>query len=118
MLAFYTRLGKRLHRIRYLLWVILVVSMAGFGVLLLSVNDKHNETLLTLSLLTALWSLCALGIQMTFVDVVPAVESGDGFFIRLKKRFVLATRWILAIAVTGVTVAVLITSFRVISALS
>ncbi len=118
MLGFFTRLGKHLYRIRHVLWLALFTSIAGFCVLLIMKNNHHTDSLLTLSMLTALWSLCALGIQMTFTDTAPEIESSDGFFTCVKKKFSLAARWLLAIVATGVTVAVLVISFRVLNALS
>ncbi len=115
LLNFYYKLGKILLRIRWLLWITLIASAIGFAVLLLSANGIRGDTLFVLPLLTGLWALCALAIQMTFTGAIPALEANDSLLTRTKKRLGLAIRWILAISVTGVTFAVLLTTYRVLN---
>lgn len=114
MLDIYHRLARRLYGYRWALWLLCGIAVAVFaGAVLLPdvVGDERTITLGALVLLV--WAICLMTLTYSFTAPLPAAGPDSGWLarklIRLRRGFL----WLMALAMSLLTVLVVILSFRV-----
>lgn len=112
MLKFYSVLASRLHRVRLVVWLLAVLSVAGFSTTVFFSEGKADEAYMLASIALLLWSLCLLVIVYTFIHPLPVVADGDGFFRRIGKKLIRGMRWVMAWTMTLLCLVVVYVSFR------
>lgn len=101
MLDFYHKLAKRLHRLRYLVWLLATASVIAFtGVLFLSSGDS-DESYLMLSVTLLLWTLSLALLTHVFLEPAPPVNPKARFVERTVTWFKRGVLWIVAALMTG-----------------
>lgn len=109
MLETYHAIAKRIHRVRWLLWTLVVGSLLGFGA---AVFMTSGTAFFLGALVVLLWSLLMLATAQSFVQPVPAVDPSAGWFARLKARCWRGYLWVLAVATTVLGAFVIFLSIR------
>ncbi len=104
MLAFYSRVAGWLKRVRLVLWIMLCGAVIGFGWVVLNPENPENNPVFLSSVFLFGWTLCLLVIQVYFSQPIERPVPTDSFFLKFKKRLMIALSWGVALAVTGLAV--------------
>ncbi len=109
MLETYHAIAKRIHRVRWLLWLVVAAALVVFAAGLL----VSSGTAVFLGALVALlWALLMLATAQSFAQPVPVVDSQAGWLTRLKARCWRGYLWVLAIFTTALCAFVVFLSIR------
>ena len=111
MLGFLNATARFLQPARPLFGVLLVGSIVGFGVAILGVLGESDSYAIVF-LVLCLWSLSLLLVVMCFPRQATEILSGDGFWLRLRKRIDRIFTLSVAVVTVLVNLAVIFTTFR------
>ncbi len=112
MLEIYARIGRVLYTLRVLLLIGVAASAGFFIAATLEKGTGAQETRLLLPLLACLWSLFMAVFAYGFSGTIPVVDPATGWRRRLLARIQRALWHTLAIAVTGLGLAILVFTLR------
>jgi len=104
LLTFFERLTARLSFLRP---ACLLAALAGLALLLLSLFGKNSESLLMPGLLLLIWSLLSFSFLTLFGSLPAQPAANQGFFSRLKARFLRLIYWLLALLFVLLTLGIL-----------
>ncbi|ETX06039.1 hypothetical protein [Candidatus Entotheonella palauensis] len=112
MLDFYSRVAAWLKRIRLVLWIILCGALIAFGWGVFNPVDPEKNPVFLGSVFLFGWAVCLLVIQAYFSQPIERPTPSDAWFLKFKKRLVIAFSWGLALAVTGLAAAMILLTMR------
>lgn len=103
-------LATALYRVRLFLLAVGLIAAAWFVLSIIDSSAASVEALLPLSL--GLWAALALGIGHTLTLRPPAIEPGDSFGRRLRKRLILVAYVAAVVAILGLGAIAVLFSVR------
>jgi len=106
-------LAAVLFRLRWFFLILGVGAVIWFGVVIANPTATSARGLVPLTL--GLWAALALAVGYTLPRLPAAVAPGDGFRLRVKKRFAQAGYSLAIIAMLGLAVFTLLFSLRTLS---
>ena len=118
MLQFYERLARRLYPLRHLVTALGVTACGALVAILLFSSGPADEAYMLLGLVVLLWSLCLGALVHTFIHPAPVVSSADSWLVRSHTHVRRGVRWMMAMVVTLLCMAVLITTVRAVGLIS
>lgn len=117
MLSFYQWLATRLERVKAGIRLVFFASLGVFIWTLLFSSGSAGNAYMLLSVLACTWALFLLLFIAYFIAPVSKPEQGDRFFVRIKKRVRIGLRWALALTVSGLSVGIILMTFRLLGIL-
>ena len=118
MLQFYERLARRLYPLRHLVTVLGVAACGALAAILVFSSGPADEAYMLLGLVVLLWSLCLRALVHAFIHPAPAVSSADSWLTRSHTRVRRGVRWMVAMLMTLLCIAVLLTTVRAVGLIS
>ena len=118
MLAFYSRVAGWLKRVRLVLWIMLCGEVIAFGWVVLNPVDPEKNSVFLGSFLLFGWTICLLVIQAHFSQPIERPTPSDSFFLKCKKRLMIALSWGLALLVIGLAAEMILLTVRVLNVLT
>ena len=118
MFAFYSRVAGWLKRVRLVLWIMLCGEVIAFGWVVLNPVDPEKNPVFLGSFLLFGWTICLLVIQAHFSQPIERPTPNDSFFLKFKKRLMIALSWGLALLVIGLATEMILVMVRVFNVLT
>ena len=112
MLELYGAIGRRLYRVRRLLWTFVALSLLIFLGLSFWAGPSEDQTYELTSLVLLLWTLSLVVVAETFAAPPPVVDPQARFMARLRARISRGIRWVMTLTTTALLVLVILLSFR------
>lgn len=111
LLRFLNAAARHLQPLRVFIWLLLVVSIVGFGTVIVGAFGMGDRYAI-LFLVLCLWCLSLLVVVTCFPRQPAAILSSDGLGVRVRKHMDRGLTWLIAIVTVLVTIAVAITTLR------
>ena len=118
MLAIYGAIAEFLRGYQWLLWVLTVLAVGLFAGTLFVMDGEDDEFYTLGAVCVVLWSLSLIAFVRIFTLPVPYSAAGDGFFKRMKTSINRGLRWVLALLMTALLLAILGISLRALAILA